>query len=234
MIARAGELGAQAQNLRQNELQLSLLMSVEAYRKSDIFQTRKLLLSSSQTPVELIGFYGQQGSNFSGASMAISPDGKIIATGGDGEWIMLWHTENRKPISSVPAIYNGLIRSMAFSPDGRILAAAQNNSILLWDIVSASQIAVLYSDAPLIDHVAFSSDGKILAASGNDGAIYFWDVKTIEFLDFLPSSIDIVGAHIAFSPDGKWLISISTECDYSKNPTECNPKILFLTHRVWN
>lgn len=226
-IARAGELAAQAQSLRQDDLQLSLLMSVEAYHKFDIFQTRKLLLSSSQTPIELIGFYGQQGSSYSGASVTISPDGKIIATGGSGEQIMLWNTESRNLISSVPAIDNGLIRNLAFSPDGRILAIAQNNSIHLWDIVTTSQLAILYSDAPLIDHIAFSPDGKVLAASDNYRGISFWDVETIKFLDFLPLSMDIVGAHIAFSSDGKWFIAVYTECDYSKNPTKCNPKTLF-------
>lgn len=228
-IARAGELAVQAQNLRQNELQLSMLMSVEAYRKTDIFQTRKMLLSSSQTPVELLGFYGQQGSSYSGASMAISPNGKMIATGGDSELIMLWDTESRQPISSVPAINkNGLISSMAFSPDGKILAAAQNNSILLWDIVTTSQIAILYSDAPRIERIAFSPDGKVLAASDNYRGINFWDVDTIKYLDFLPLSMDIVGVHITFSPDGKWFIAVYTECDYGNAAlTECNPKVLF-------
>lgn len=59
---------------------------------------------------------------------------------------------------------------------------------------------------PRVRAVAFSFDGKRLASGGADGVVRIWDAATGEPLHALAGHKGWV-ASLAFSPDGKWLVS---------------------------
>jgi WD40 repeat protein/tRNA A-37 threonylcarbamoyl transferase component Bud32 len=119
-------------------------------------------------------------------SVAISPDGKTLASASLDLSIKLWHMasgKERATIKRPPA--SG---AMAFSPDGKTLATFRDNgTIELWEVDSGKECAVLKGHTGQGLCVAFSPDGKTLASADrgiNDkkglrpGQVKLWDVAT--------------------------------------------------------
>jgi WD40 repeat protein len=67
--------------------------------------------------------------------LAISPDGKIVAsTGGFEKTIRLWDFKTGKQLAQFPA-HGYQVYSLAFSPDGSLLASGgADSTIMLWEV----------------------------------------------------------------------------------------------------
>jgi WD40 repeat protein len=125
-------------------------------------------------------------------SLAISPDGRILATGDLDNLVQLWNPEQvfrtgqEKYPQSMRLVghsgkgpnYRSLIWKVIFSPDGRLLASAGGDAtIRLWDVVSGETVAILLGHAGGVTCVAFNPDARLLASGGLDGTLRFWGVS---------------------------------------------------------
>jgi WD40 repeat protein len=141
-------------------------------------------------------------------SVAFSPDGSILASGGRDGAVKLWNLASGSELRTLGG--SGQITSTAFSPDGRIVASASDKTIKLWDVASGDEVGTLGGHSELVTSVAFSPDGSILASASEDKTIRLWDVASRHQVDTLNGHSDRVTS-VEFSPDGGILASGSRD-----------------------
>jgi WD40 repeat protein len=150
-------------------------------------------------------------------ALALSPDGKLLATG-DGGNVRFWEVATGKELRSV---YLGFsVRAVVFSPDGKLFTAhvddtdpgadMAKHTLHVGEVAGGKVHHQLLKKRSGCREVAFSPDGTMLAAFRHDkldaekhehpgkGLLVLWDVHTGEESHQFK---DVFSA--AFTPDGK-------------------------------
>ena len=142
-------------------------------------------------------------------SVAFSPNGQQLASGGLASEIDLWDVNTGKRLRVFSGPDQSVTNSVAFSPDGQTLAAGnRDTTVRLWDVNTSTILHTFKRQSASISSVAFSPDGKILASGSKDKTICLWDAHAGRHLRTLTSDGYSVNC-VAFSPDGKILASVS-------------------------
>ncbi len=147
-----------------------------------------------------------QGHENSVLSVAISPDGKTIASSGDDRKIKLWNLATGKPISSLNA-YSGQVNAVVISPDGKTLVSGNDdNTIKIWNLTTGKQIRTLTGHSDSVHALAISVDSQTLLSGSDDNTIKIWDLATGEQIRTLVGHTFWVRS-VAMSQDGVILAS---------------------------
>lgn len=144
-------------------------------------------------------------------ALTFSPNGKILASCGDGAEINLWNTETGKLLFTFTGHQRGN-RALAFSPDGKMLASADYNTIYLWNLTTRELLRK--SKAGGGTHVLqFSPDGKTLVVGKWDGKIQLLDAHTGQLLSTHIGHGSWLSKinQLIFLADGKTLASASED-----------------------
>lgn len=112
-------------------------------------------------------------------AMAISPDGRTLATGAgytDTD-IRLWEVPEMRP-RGVLSGHQGWITALKFSPDGHTLAsAAADQTWRLWDVPAHSSRRICQVPADVF-RLCFGPDGRNLFTGSGDGTILQWSLAS--------------------------------------------------------
>jgi hypothetical protein len=127
-------------------------------------------------------------------SVAWSPDGTILASGGgvDDNTVILWDTRTGERLRTLEG-HIGEVDVVEWSPDGTILASgSSDSSVILWDIETGETRRTLVGHTSVVDDLAFSPDGKMLATGDVGGLVIMWNIETGERLRTLVGHTDEV------------------------------------------
>ncbi len=146
-------------------------------------------------------------------TVAISPDGSLLAAGASNGVIRLWQRHDRRPAGTIQG-HDAHIWTLVFSPDGRWLASsADDQQIRIWDLKQADlrhAPLILQGHQGGVHTIAFSPDSRTLASGGHDQQIRLWETTSGQCQRILRGHTGCVYS-VAFSPDGQSLVSGSDD-----------------------
>ncbi len=113
-------------------------------------------------------------------SVAISPDGERLLSGGIDQSVRLWDLATGEQILLLEG-HEGWVIEVVFTPDGnRALSGGLDGNLILWDLETGEIIRYLDSDLMDTWSLAITSDNKKALSAGNDCVVGMWDLETGE------------------------------------------------------
>lgn len=145
--------------------------------------------------------------------LTASRDGKLVASGGDGQVLVLDASSGRQ-VGQFSQV-GGRIHALAFTPDDRLLAASgQGGMVHVYDLSAGKELASWKAHEDVVTALAFAPGGKTLASASFDGLVRLWTRPNLEktsnagpaWAQEKSLGTGTCRAHsVAFSPDGKRL-----------------------------
>jgi WD40 repeat protein len=161
--------------------------------------------------------------------VAFTPDSQFLASSSFDKTIKIWRVADGALVRTLIGHKQAVV-GIAISPDGQILASCGDDStIRLWRISDGKLLRTIRGDIGHQDKVAFSSDGQFLASGGHerstigeiwkkvaggnlsrDPTVRLWRIADGKLVQAIADHNDDA-PHVAFSPDGRWLVSTSED-----------------------
>ncbi|MFI0447464.1 helix-turn-helix domain-containing protein [Actinomadura sp. 6N118] len=211
-VALSEKVAADAAELREVNPVLAAHLSLAAYRLSPTVAARGSLMSGFAAP------FGTR-LNHEINTTAFTPDGRVLAAGGDDRTIRLWDvtTPHRPALLAALPSQPEDVESLVVTPNGKTLISANyDGSVRRWDISDPRHPALrdsLAAHKEAVFRAVLSPDGTTLATASADGTARLWELPpqgSPTMLAELTGHTDIVW-EAAFSADGKTLATGSED-----------------------
>ncbi len=153
------------------------------------------------------------------SAVAISPNGKLMASGGLDKKLNVWNLESGELVESLPGHEFG-IQTVAFSPDSKTLVAGGGDDrapdwhrrlhgeVKIWTIQSDQEPQTLQVSAA-VTSVAYSADQRFIAVGLFDGKTLLADANKVKTLRTIEQSSPVTC--VRFSSDSKVLATATTD-----------------------
>ncbi|HEY9906285.1 MAG TPA: WD40 repeat domain-containing serine/threonine-protein kinase [Thermosynechococcaceae cyanobacterium] len=150
-------------------------------------------------------------------TVAISPDGRTIASGGNDKTICLWDATTGDRLGQLTG-HTGAVRSVIFSSDGQqLVSGSSDRTLKFWDVATQALVSSLDAHAQAVTAVCGSlrlasleGFSQIFASGSADKTVKLWDGSSRTAIAMLAGHRLAITA-IAFSPTAPLLASASLD-----------------------
>jgi len=154
-------------------------------------------------------------------AVAFSPDGRLLASGGDFPAVHSWDAETGTPTATFVG-HQGAIRCLAFVSDNELVSGSADKSAMAWEVNPGWELARTIGDVKdptqLVNRVLaldFNGDGTLLATGSGEpsrsGQVKIWNVADGSLFRAIDDAHDDTVHGVRFSPDGKVLASCGAD-----------------------
>jgi WD40 repeat protein len=134
--------------------------------------------------------------------LALSPNGKWLASGHENQTIQIWDLRTLTCIKTL-AEHTGMVTSIAFHPSEPLLiGSSADGTLKLWDCTTGMCLNTFAEHTNVVWDAKFQPQGSSIASISADGFAKLWSLKTNACL-YTWEVGSIVGHLLAFSPDGR-------------------------------
>jgi WD40 repeat protein/serine/threonine protein kinase len=146
------------------------------------------------------------------ASAAVSPDGRLVATGSWDHSAKIWDAATGRAIRKLDNAHQGYINSVEFSPDGaRLLTASDDGTARLWNVESGKPTGVVFrGHSGRVLAASYSPDATQVLTVSADKTARIWDAASGRLVRTFTGHRWAVLAG-RFSPDGALIITGSQD-----------------------
>lgn len=155
-----------------------------------------------------------------GKFAAFSPDNRVLAVAGADDKIHILYRNGLGTAAVLPG-HKGGVNALVFSRDGsRLASGGSDHSVKIWDAKGWKLVKTIPAGRYDVSALAYSPSSRFLAFGGvltEDNTPYRYNDSELMVWDFTGGKkISLQGHHgailsLAFSPDGKWLVSGSAD-----------------------
>lgn len=144
-------------------------------------------------------------------TMALSPDGKTLATAGRDNVVRLYEIASDKPRKELKG-HGMRVNALAFSRDGsRLASASQDLTIRIWNVKDGSWYRTLTDRGVYpVESVAYASSGLRLFSGHGNGQILVWDARTGALEKRIDRHSSAINA-LSYSPTGYFIASAGSD-----------------------
>lgn len=152
----------------------------------------------------------------------LSPDHKLIATGGPDKKVHVYSTEDGKEVYKID-VHTDWVLSVKFTPDGEVLATAdRQGGLFLWQAKNGRAVEQLKGHEGAIYALKYTPDSNYLVSAGQDGTVQEWDTwKYTRVRSFKAHNAPVTNVDVA--PDGT---IVTTSNDHTTKAWQFDGKAL--------
>lgn len=155
------------------------------------------------------------GSSAAVKSIAVSPDGTLILSGGprsgsNGGVAYLWDVETGTILHTLDGHTQSVVAT-AFSPDGTFaVTGSQDRSTRVWNTTTGELLHTLMGDSLPVHSVAVAPNGQLIATGSSDRLVRLWNSATGDLVDTITGATTTISG-VDFAPDGNHLLIASND-----------------------